>query len=310
MKKKSKLFWFVFVFLLIGLVSSEELRVTQEHPFFVDGKWIPASALNVGDELITSSGQKVKIISIEDVSEPVEVYNLHVGWPNTFFVNDVLVHNKPVKNNLINEFETSYEKYSVNKLQYEHDLETWKDFDGNEYPPYLSKVDENGRRYFIDYEEKFNDLIQSRPGSIIEVTSHIKNGRLNNYGRPAQGVYQWIIDIDGNFIVTGAGYRCSLKLEAVPKINHATLARGREIYGGGEILFVNGEIKEFNSLTGHYYPDLTGNPGLRYLFNCQNERVFKSLANDIGLKEVEGGAEFSDDFLSQGTLSSSAAASR
>src|SRR3989344_9487115 len=95
MKKKSKLFWFVFVFLLIGLVSSEELRVTQEHPFLVEGKWIPASALNVGDELITSSGQKVKIISIEDVSSPTEVYNLDSSETDDFVVgvDNIVVHN-------------------------------------------------------------------------------------------------------------------------------------------------------------------------------------------------------------------------
>ena len=94
MKKEGILFALI-ILLMVNLIFAGELRVTQEHPFLVEGKWIPASALNVGDELITSSGQKVKIISIKDVSSPTEVYNLDSSETDDFVIGkeNIVVHN-------------------------------------------------------------------------------------------------------------------------------------------------------------------------------------------------------------------------
>ena len=66
--KKAGILFALIILLMVNLILAGELRVTQEHPFFVDGVWVQASDLQVGDELMTSSGQKVRIISIEDVS--------------------------------------------------------------------------------------------------------------------------------------------------------------------------------------------------------------------------------------------------
>jgi len=57
MNKKSYVILLFLMLAVIGLVSAEissfdgELRVTDEHPFLVDGEWIPASELEIGDEL-------------------------------------------------------------------------------------------------------------------------------------------------------------------------------------------------------------------------------------------------------------------
>jgi len=72
-----------------------QLKVTLEHPFFVDNEWVEAGELEVGDVLKTSDGRKAIITSIEKVVDDVEVYNLHVDGPETYYANDVLVHNKP-----------------------------------------------------------------------------------------------------------------------------------------------------------------------------------------------------------------------
>ncbi len=84
----------LFLILLIPIAYSAELRVTLEHPFLLEGGWVAASELKVGDELTTSDGRKARIKNIIDVGSQVEVYNLHVAGPNTFFANDILVHNK------------------------------------------------------------------------------------------------------------------------------------------------------------------------------------------------------------------------
>ena len=81
------------LFLLVGIllfslafVSAGELRVTNEHPFLIDGKWISASELSVGDEMTTVDGRRVRISRIESVEEDVEVYNLEAGVYHDFVV--------------------------------------------------------------------------------------------------------------------------------------------------------------------------------------------------------------------------------
>jgi len=70
------------------LVSAGELKVTLEHPFLIDGKWISASQLKVGDVLQTVDGKNVTIKSIKSVSEEnnFSVYNLEAGEYHNFVV--------------------------------------------------------------------------------------------------------------------------------------------------------------------------------------------------------------------------------
>jgi hypothetical protein len=66
----------------------------------INGEWIPASDLKVGDELTTIDGKRVRITSIEDIEtkEPFPVYNLEAGKYHDFVVDGgdglgVIVHN-------------------------------------------------------------------------------------------------------------------------------------------------------------------------------------------------------------------------
>jgi len=70
------------------LVSAGELKVTLEHPFLIDGEWISASQLKVGDVLQTVDGKNVTIKSIKSVSEEnnFSVYNLEAGEYHNFVV--------------------------------------------------------------------------------------------------------------------------------------------------------------------------------------------------------------------------------
>ena len=75
------------------------LQVTDEHPFLVDGNWTVAKNLNVGDELFLIDGRKARIVSIKDVNESADVYNLEAGKYSDFVLfNGVVVHNsnKPI----------------------------------------------------------------------------------------------------------------------------------------------------------------------------------------------------------------------
>lgn len=83
--------------LILSIVSAGQLKVTDEHPFYVNDSWIPAKNLQVGDLLTTEDGKKVRITSIDDIVENVSVYNLHVNGVNNYFANDILVHNKAMQ---------------------------------------------------------------------------------------------------------------------------------------------------------------------------------------------------------------------
>jgi len=75
-------------------VLNDGLKVTAEHPFFTGSGWKTARELVVGDELFTIEGRWIVLDSKFEVDEEIEVYNMHVGAPNTFFAEDILVHNK------------------------------------------------------------------------------------------------------------------------------------------------------------------------------------------------------------------------
>ncbi len=84
---------FAFLFLLIlsfSFISAGELQVTQEHPFLINGNWMPAKDLVVGDILQTSNGGRVRITGIENIisEEPFLVYN----FEDTFGINNYIVN--------------------------------------------------------------------------------------------------------------------------------------------------------------------------------------------------------------------------
>jgi intein/homing endonuclease len=105
MKQRGKILFLVLAlaFILISLSNFSQagtLKVTEEHPFLINGSWIPASDLKVGDELTTIDGKKVRITNITDVEtkEPFPVYNLEAGKYHDFVVDGgdgvgVVVHN-------------------------------------------------------------------------------------------------------------------------------------------------------------------------------------------------------------------------
>jgi len=109
MKQRGNILFLVLAltFILISLSKFSQagtLKVTEEHPFLINGSWIPASDLKVGDELTTIDGKKVRITSIQDIEtkEPFPVYNLEAGKYSNFIVDGgdglgVVVHNSNLR---------------------------------------------------------------------------------------------------------------------------------------------------------------------------------------------------------------------
>lgn len=72
------------------------IESTYNHPFWVEGKeWTNVKDLKVGDLLVQSNGNTLKIDSIVLVHKQVTVYNMTVGKFHTYFVSDlgIWVHN-------------------------------------------------------------------------------------------------------------------------------------------------------------------------------------------------------------------------
>lgn len=79
-------------------VGNQIIETTDNHPFWVDGKeWVIAVDLKVGDKLVQSNGNYLKIDNIEIIhhDKKVEVYNFTVADFHTYFVSDlgIWVHN-------------------------------------------------------------------------------------------------------------------------------------------------------------------------------------------------------------------------
>jgi hypothetical protein len=86
-----KSLYFVFsLVLLLSFASAGKLEVTPEHPFLIDGEWVSASELQVGDLMQTIDGRQVRITNITGVEvseeESFSVYNLEAGIYHNFVV--------------------------------------------------------------------------------------------------------------------------------------------------------------------------------------------------------------------------------
>jgi len=73
---------------------NNKIRVTGEHPFYVNGEWVEVKNLKTGDLLTTEGGGVLAIRSIDKVVDTQPRYNFEVDGTHTYFAEGVLVHNK------------------------------------------------------------------------------------------------------------------------------------------------------------------------------------------------------------------------
>lgn len=78
--------------------NRHKVETTSEHPFYVHGKgFIAAKDLRVGDEIVTSVGNTLKLTATRNKLRSTKVYNITVADFHTYFVGNagVWVHNIP-----------------------------------------------------------------------------------------------------------------------------------------------------------------------------------------------------------------------
>ncbi|WP_226671325.1 polymorphic toxin-type HINT domain-containing protein [Metabacillus litoralis] len=77
-------------------IGNEKMKVTAEHPFWLDEKgWTQVEELKIGDLLVTSDGQKLPIENITKEKTEETVYNFEVEGFRSYFVTNlgIWVHN-------------------------------------------------------------------------------------------------------------------------------------------------------------------------------------------------------------------------
>lgn len=76
------------------LILNGEIRVTPEHILWVNGSWMEAGSIQIGDYLTDAKGQKVLVSSVEWQLGKTKVYNLEIEKYRTFFAGGIWVHNE------------------------------------------------------------------------------------------------------------------------------------------------------------------------------------------------------------------------
>ena len=75
------------------LLIDGSLKITPEHILYVDGVWMMAADMQVGDRLVRSDGNLETIRTIERVTGSFKVYNLEIEKYHTYFASGRYVHN-------------------------------------------------------------------------------------------------------------------------------------------------------------------------------------------------------------------------
>lgn len=76
------------------LIFNNNLKVTGEHKLYVNGQWLEAGKIKVGDKLSGENGEEIKVESIKKVLAPkTMVYNFNAGKYHTYFAGGVFAHN-------------------------------------------------------------------------------------------------------------------------------------------------------------------------------------------------------------------------
>ena len=81
-------------YLILKIQNGRILKVTPNHPIFVNSQWKEAGKLKLGDLLLQEDGKKMRLVSIKKIKGQIPVYNLEVDEYHNYFAEGVLVHNK------------------------------------------------------------------------------------------------------------------------------------------------------------------------------------------------------------------------
>ena len=75
------------------LIINQKMSITPEHRIFTSDGLTEAGELIVGSEMVNEEGGLTVIETIQKVSERVYTYNLEIGKYQTYFAENIAVHN-------------------------------------------------------------------------------------------------------------------------------------------------------------------------------------------------------------------------
>ena len=76
------------------LIINNQLKVTINHPLYVNGEWKNAGEIQIGDKLQNNKGKTIIVTSIKKIYKKVPTYNLEVENNHNYYADGILVHNK------------------------------------------------------------------------------------------------------------------------------------------------------------------------------------------------------------------------
>ena len=76
------------------LVINGYVQVTENHRIFVNGEWVKAGNIKVGDSLLNSQGKAVIVKSVQKHDDWLWVHNFEVEGQHTYFADNLYVHNE------------------------------------------------------------------------------------------------------------------------------------------------------------------------------------------------------------------------
>lgn len=160
-------------------VADTTIISTPNHPYFVDGDWVAASDLKVGDRLLLSDDtiEEVKAVNIID-SPSTKVYNLNVESDHTYYAEEVLVHNSCDPN----KFTSSETDELFKSKEYQSTLEQMK----AKYPGVDFANKKEAGKFWNSHRQEFNKLFADKLIDNPSLKSRIVNFEkfLNNGNNP------------------------------------------------------------------------------------------------------------------------------
>ena len=181
--KKAVIIFLIGVLFYFSVISAGELHVTQEHPFLINKEWVPASSLEVGDELNTLDGKIVKIININDINleSPIDVYNLEAGVFHDFIISEnIIVHNSDVVEEIGSDVIKAIESITGRARPTHEELEIL--YSGNKNPNEWAALDSEGNVVELPKQELSPEIKKLLENSLF-LPQEIMNPKLSDARR-------------------------------------------------------------------------------------------------------------------------------
>lgn len=77
-----------------GYLEINSIKVTPNHPLFINGDWLAAGEAKVGDMLFGEEGEATPITSIKQFEGSYTVYNFEIEETHVYYTKDMLSHNR------------------------------------------------------------------------------------------------------------------------------------------------------------------------------------------------------------------------